>query len=465
MTKGNIGVIGLSVMGANLASNIADHGWQVSVYNRSREKTDVLLSEYGKENMVGQFTLEEFVDSLELPRKIFLMVQAGDAVDAVINSLVPLLSEGDIVIDGGNSFFGDTIRREKSLKEKGLVFVGMGVSGGEEGARRGPSIMPGGSVEAWGAIRSIFESIAAKDFHGNPCITHLGTDGAGHYVKMVHNGIEYIDMQLIAEMYWIMKNGLMMSNDEIADQFEEWNRGRLNSFLIEITAKILRTRTEDGVAVIDTILDSAGNKGTGKWTSEEIFELGTPGFGMVSAVLARYGSAHKKERVILAKAFPKRSEQKISLKLSQLENALYVSKIFAYAQGYELLREASKVYGWQLNFQEISRIWEGGCIIRAVFLEELEKTFVKDNDQSLLVSELFKQSLETGLYDLRLVASTAVMEALSVPALLAGVSYFDTMTSEKLCANMIQAQRDFFGAHTFQKEIDGEFAHYEWNEN
>ncbi len=461
--KSNLGVIGLSVMGANLASNVADHNWKVSVFNRTREKTDTLLSQYTGKNMQGCFSLEELVESLESPRKILLMVQAGEAIDEVISQLLPLLSEGDLIIDGGNSFFEDTIRREKQLKETGIMFVGMGVSGGEEGARRGPSIMPGGSIEAWKEIKEIVESIAAKDFQGKPCVSHLGPDGAGHYVKMVHNGIEYIDMQLIAESYWVMKMGLQMQNGEIADQFEKWNEGRLNSFLIEITAKVLRAKYADGAYVIDSILDSAGSKGTGKWTSEEILELGTPGFGMVSAVLARYASAHKKERVFLSKSFKKNKDEKNSIKLEQLEKALYVSKIFAYAQGYELLMEASNKYGWSLNLKEISRIWEGGCIIRAVFLDELEKAFEKNKTESILISPVFKKSIEEGIESLRLVATFAIKNSLPIPAILSGVSYFDSMTSEFLSANMIQAQRDFFGAHTFQKEIDGEFFHHDWS--
>ena len=461
--KSEIGVIGLAVMGANLASNIADHDWKISVYNRSREKTDTLILQYGKENMVATFSLEEFVQSLESPRKILLMVQAGEAVDQVILQLKPLLAKDDIIIDGGNSFFKDTIRRESELREDGLVFVGMGVSGGEEGARRGPSIMPGGSIEAWEQIKPIVKSIAAKDFHGEPCTVHIGTDGSGHYVKMVHNGIEYIDMQLIAETYWIMKNGLQMENEQIADQFEKWNNGRLNSFLIEITSKVLRSKYDNGEYVIDSILDSAGSKGTGKWTAEEILDFGTPGFGMISAVLARYASAHKKERMILSKAFTKKDGEKMSLTIEQLENALYVSKIFAYAQGYELLAEASEKYAWNLNFKEISRIWEGGCIIRAVFLEQLEKAFAADGRKSILISDVFKTAIENGIDDLRLVAMASIKSGIALPAMLSGISYFDSMTSESLSANMIQAQRDFFGAHTFQKEIDGESFHHDWN--
>ena len=462
-TGSEIGVIGLSVMGSNLAMNIADHGHEVAVFNRSPEKTEELVTSYGKDNIKPHFELEKFVCSLETPRRVLLMVQSGDAVDQVIGQLEKYLEHGDIIIDGGNSFFKDTIRREQQLKEKGIAFVGMGVSGGEEGARRGPSIMPGGSNMAWIALESMLKEIAAKDFHGNPCVAHIGENGSGHYVKMVHNGIEYIDMQLIAEIYWIMKNGIGMGNSQIAEQFEKWNEGRLDSYLIEITAKVLKAKNANGTYVLDSILDSAGSKGTGKWTSEEILELGVPGFGMVSAVLARSASAHKKERIILANEFKNNKKDGCKLEISQLENALYVSKIFAYAQGYELLREASMKYDWKLDFKEISRIWEGGCIIRAEFLQQLETVFA-DNDKlaSIMLAPALKKSIENGIEDLRLVAAYSVQNILPAPALMSGLLYFDLMTSELSSANLIQAQRDFFGAHTFQTEIGGQFIHHQW---
>jgi 6-phosphogluconate dehydrogenase len=462
--KSSIGVIGLSVMGSNLAMNIADHNWVTSIYNRSRGRTEELVSEYGKEKMRPQFSLEEFVASLSIPRKILLMVKDGAPVDEVISQLKPLVSKGDIIIDGGNSFFKETIRREEELKKDGILFVGMGVSGGEEGARKGPAIMPGGSNDAWENIKPIMESIAAKDFKGNACVSHIGENGAGHYVKMVHNGIEYIDMQLIAEIYWIMKNALKMDNEKIASQFETWNKGRLDSFLIEITSKVLRAKYANGSFVIDSILDSAGSKGTGKWTSEEILELGTPGFGMVSAVLARYASAHKEDRILFSKEYQKNNKQNAKIEISELENALYVSKILAYAQGYDLIREAAKAYGWNLNLKEISRIWEGGCIIRARFLAELEKAFAENPKlKSILISPVFKESVKDGINDVRKVVSVAINLGLPIPAMLSGVSYFDSMTSEIVPANMIQAQRDYFGAHTFQKEIGGEFIHHNWS--
>jgi 6-phosphogluconate dehydrogenase len=464
-SKNEIGVIGLSVMGANLAMNIAEHGFVTAVYNRSREKTEQLIERYGKQGMTAYFDLEEFVASLATPRRVLLMVQSGAAVDDVIAKLVPLLSAGDMIIDGGNSFFRDTIRREKELKEQDILFVGMGVSGGEEGARRGPALMPGGSLTAWIALEPILRAISAKDFHGGSCVVHIGENGAGHYVKMVHNGIEYIDMQLIAEIYSIMKEGLGMTNEKIADTFEYWNEGRLNSFLIEITAKIMRARDEQGKFVIDTIVDSAGSKGTGKWTGEESLELGVPSFGFIAAVLARYASVYKKKRTVLAETFAEKNIESQGMKISlvDLEKALYTSKILAYAQGYELLSEAAQTYDWQLDLKEISRIWEGGCIIRARFLEELEKAFSeKEAFVSVLLAPVFKEEVRTGIESLRSVALEAMVHAIPLPAMLSGITYFDSMTTSRGNAHVIQAQRDFFGAHTFQKEIDGEFIHHEW---
>ena len=462
-TNNTIGVIGLSVMGANIAMNIADHGFNVSIYNRSPEKTRDAIKMYTGGKMIPFFDLKEFIESLEKPRKILLMVKAGEAVDALLSQLTPLLTKGDIIIDGGNSFFKDTIRREQQLKEQGLFFVGMGVSGGEEGARRGPSLMPGGSKQAWESLKPILKSISARDFHQGDCVIHIGENGSGHYVKMIHNGIEYIDMQLIAETYWIMKEGLRMSNETIAETFKQWNEGRLNSFLIEITTKILQTKNKYGEYVLDTILDSAGSKGTGKWTSEEALELGTPSFGFMAAVLARYASAHKKKRVLLSKTFEKKITEKTNISLVQLEEALYVSKILAYTQGYELLVEAAKTYDWKLDLKEISRIWEGGCIIRAHFLEELENAFLEENTKtSIILASAFKQTILSGIDSLRYVAQKSIACALPIPAFLSGITYYDNITNEKVSANMIQAQRDFFGAHTFQKEIDGEYTHHQW---
>ena len=463
--ESRIGVIGLSVMGGNLAMNIADNGFSVSVYNRSRERTDTLITSYGTDASMRPFyDLKSFVESLEKPRKIILMVQAGQAVDDVLDLLTPLLDQGDIVIDAGNSFFKDTIRRAVSLREQGISFVGMGVSGGEEGARTGPSIMPGGDRQSWIELQPILEKIAARDFNRKPCVSHIGEDGAGHYVKMVHNAIEYVDMQLIAEAYFIMKEGLSLSNENIARMFSEWNGGRLNSFLIEITATILRTKNDEGAYVLDTILDSAGSKGTGKWTSEEALELGTPSFGIVAAVLARYASAHKKRRLGLSKLYPSDMPVTVDISISEIESALYVSKILAYAQGYDLLTEAADRYGWQLDQSEISRIWQGGCIIRAKFLETLAQEFgTEEASRGILELPYFINTIRAEQGNLRKVSAASIAARIAIPAMLSGLSYFDTMTTDTLPANLIQAQRDFFGAHTFQTEVDGPFSHFEWN--
>lgn len=462
--KNEVGVIGLSVMGANLAMNIADHGFNISVFNRSSEKTDNLKRSYANENMMACYSLTEFVESLSVPRKIILMIEAGNPVDLVIEQLKPFLQAGDIVVDGGNSFFQDTIRREKYLRESGINFVGMGVSGGEEGARRGPAIMPGGSELAWKELEPILQKIAAKDFDGNPCVVHIGPDGAGHYVKMVHNGIEYIDMQLIAETYWLMKNVMGLDNEAMAAQFENWNRGRLNSFLIEITAKILRKKNESGVYVIDTILDSAGNKGTGKWTSIESLNLGTPSFGFVGAVLARYVSAHKERRLAISSQYENGGKTESSqIDFKQLESALYVAKILAYAQGYELLFFAGKEYGWNLNFSQISSLWQGGCIIRAEFLQKIAQVLAESGeDKNLMEMDYFKDILLKESGNLREVVIAAIQAQIPMAAMMSGLVYFDSMKSERLPANLLQAQRDFFGAHTFQTEINGPFMHHQW---
>jgi 6-phosphogluconate dehydrogenase len=464
-TQGNeIGVIGLSVMGANLAMNIADHGFAISVYNRSREKTDNLKRDYTNNNMTACYSLGEFVDSLSAPRKIILMIEAGNPVDLVIEQLKPLLQPGDIIVDGGNSFFQDTKRREKYLIGSGINFVGMGVSGGEEGARKGPAIMPGGSEMAWNALAPILQKIAAKDFAGNPCVTHIGPDGAGHYVKMVHNGIEYIDMQLIAETYWLMKNVLGLDNESIATQFEIWNQGRLNSFLIEITAKILRKKDTNGGYVLDTILDSAGNKGTGKWTSIESLNLGVPSFGFIGAVLARYASAHKERRLAISSLYSnqeKTTTEQISFE--QLESALYVSKILAYAQGYELLFFAGQEYEWNLNFSQISSLWQGGCIIRAEFLQKIAQVFTENkSDKNMIETDYFRSILQSESDNLRKVIIAAIKSQMPMAAMMAGLVYFDSMKSDRLPANLLQAQRDFFGAHTFQTEINGQYFHHQW---
>lgn len=462
--QGNeVGVIGLSVMGANLAMNIADHGFSIAVYNRSREKTDNLRRDYPKDNMKACYSLAELVESLSSPRKLILMIEAGNPVDLVLEQLKPLLQSGDIIVDGGNSFFQDTIRREKYLQDSGINFVGMGVSGGEEGARKGPAIMPGGSQMAWEALAPILQTIAARDFSGNPCVAHIGPDGAGHYVKMVHNGIEYIDMQLIAETYWLMKQVMGLDNEAIAAQFELWNKGRLNSFLIEITGKILRKKDETGAFVIDTILDSAGNKGTGKWTSIEALNLGTPSFGFVGAVFARYISAYKERRLAIASQYGNPEPLMEKIDFMQLESALYVSKILAYAQGYELLFFAGQEYRWELDFAKISSLWQGGCIIRAEFLQKIAQVFANNQtEKNIIETEYFQNILQNEGNNLRKAIIASVGAQIPIPAMMASLVYFDSMKSSRLPANLLQAQRDFFGAHTFQTEINGQFIHHQW---
>lgn len=461
--KNNLGVIGLATMGANLAQNLADHKLRVAVYNRTSSRTEELLKSYGaNKGLVPFYDLKKFIASLEKPRVVFLMVQAGTGTDSVIEQINALLQKGDIMIDGGNSLFKDTIRREAAARERGLNFMGMGVSGGEEGARRGPAIMPGGSREAWEKIKPIFSCIAAKDFKGRACINLIGANGAGHFVKMVHNAVEYVDMQLIAEVYWLMKLGLKLNNEQMAQIFDKWNKGKLNSYLIEITAKILKTKDQEGKYVLDYILDSAGNKGTGKWTSLEALDLGVPAFSISAAVFARYISAFKKERQKIAKLYPN-AHPRLKLKVDQLEKALYTAKILAYAQGYELIYLAGRQYSWNIDLKELSRIWQGGCIIRAKFLNNLYQIFKESPKlENILLAKFFQVEIKKNINDLREVAAQAVKNAQPVPAILSTISYFDSITSKNLPANLLQAQRDFFGAHTFQKEIDGEFFHYQW---
>lgn len=458
-----IGVIGLSVMGGNLAQNLADNGFLVAVYNRSEERTKNLLAEYGEDkNLVPYYDLKEFVESLEKPRKILLMIQAGEAIDVVTKQLRSYLEKGDIIIDGGNSYFKDTIRREKELAEVGINFVGMGISGGEEGARRGPSMMPGGKIEAWKSIEPIFNKIAAKDFKTLPCITHIGENGAGHFVKMVHNAIEYIDIQLIAETYWLMKKGLQMNNEEMAAVFSKWNQGRLNSYLIEITAKILETKNNKGEYVLDTILDTAGSKGTGKWAALESLELGVPAMSIAMSVFARYISDKKEERLRISEVYGKVTDERISITVEDLEKTLYTTKILAYAQGYELMKQAAVDYNWNLDFKEISRIWQGGCIIRAQFLEKLTGIFT-GNVENIVLADYFKKDIQENMGVTRKVAAEAIKTEIPVAEILSAISYFDSLKSSNLPANLIQAQRDFFGAHTFQNELNGEAIHFEWN--
>ena len=465
MGKNQIGIVGLAAMGSNLAMNFADHGFRVAVFNRSSERTEALLSEYGEgRGLVPMGTLDELALSLEVPRKIILMVKAGSATDAVIAQLALSLEEGDIIIDGGNSFFRDTERRAAGLRDRGIRFVGMGISGGEEGARRGPSMMPGVIGGEWLALQPLVEAIAAKDFDGNPCVAPIGPGGAGHFVKMVHNGIEYADMEFIAEAYWLMRRGLGLGSDEIADVFERWNGGRLQSYLIEITASVLRTKEADGGHLIDRILDSAGSKGTGKWTTDQALELGSPSFSIAASVFARYASAHKETRLDLAKLYSKGDNRVIDgCTVDDIESALYVAKLIAYAQGYELMSLAATEYEWTLDFKEISRIWQGGCIIRARFLSDLASVYAKNPGLGhLLLAPFAEEVVVANIAALRKVSSASVSVGIPLPGFLSSVSYFDTMRSAVLPASLIQAQRDFFGAHTFQREIGGASEHFDW---
>ncbi|KHD84263.1 NADP-dependent phosphogluconate dehydrogenase [Heyndrickxia ginsengihumi] len=469
MSKQQIGVIGLAVMGKNLAMNIESRGYTVSVFNRSRQKTDEMLSETAGKNIVGYYTLEEFVQSLESPRKILLMVKAGKPTDATIEQLKPLLDKGDIVIDGGNTFFQDTIRRNKELSELGIHFIGTGVSGGEEGALKGPSIMPGGQKEAYDLVAPIFKDIAAK-VDGDPCTTYIGPDGAGHYVKMVHNGIEYGDMQLISESYFLLKNILGLNAQELHEVFSEWNKGELDSYLIEITADIFtKNDPETGKPLVDVILDTAGQKGTGKWTSQSALDLGVPLPLITESVFARFISALKDERVAASKLLKGPSaaaftgDKKAFIEL--VRKALYMSKICSYAQGFAQMRVASEEYNWDLNYGEIAMIFRGGCIIRAQFLQKIKDAYDRDaNLKNLLLDPYFKEIVESYQDALREIVATAVKNGVPVPTLSAALAYYDSYRSETLPANLLQAQRDYFGAHTYQRVDKEGIFHTEWLE-
>ncbi|WP_100012843.1 NADP-dependent phosphogluconate dehydrogenase [Lentibacillus sediminis] len=463
-----IGVIGLAVMGKNLALNIESRGYSVAVYNRSSEKTEAFLQDEAKgKNFVGATTVEEFVNSLEKPRKILLMVKAGPATDATIESLKPYLEKGDILIDGGNTLFEDTIRRNQQLDETGIHFIGTGVSGGEEGALTGPSIMPGGQKEAYEPVAPILEAISAK-VEGDPCVTYIGPNGAGHFVKMVHNGIEYGDMQLIAEAYYILKHVLGMETDELHEVFAEWNKGELDSYLIEITSEIFtKTDEETGKPLVDVILDKAGQKGTGKWTSKNALDLGVPLPLITESVFARFISSLKSERVQASKLLQGPNEESYSGGREELieavRKALYMSKICSYAQGFAQMRAASKEYGWDLQYGDIAMIWRGGCIIRAHFLQKIKDAYDREPDlANLLLDPYFKEIAEGYQSALREVVAIAVKQGIAVPAFSSAVAYYDSYRSEDLPANLIQAQRDYFGAHTYErKDKEGVF-HTNW---
>ncbi len=469
MSKADIGLIGLAVMGENLVLNMESHGYTVAVYNRTTQKVDDFINGRGKgKNIIGTRTVEELIENLKSPRKVMIMVKAGKPVDAVIDQLLPLLDKGDIIIDGGNSHFPDSIRRTKDLEEKGFLYIGTGVSGGEEGALKGPSIMPGGSPAAWEYVKPIFQSISAKVEDGSPCCDWVGEGGAGHFVKMVHNGIEYGDMQLICEAYQIMKELLGMNYEEMHDVFKQWNEGELDSYLIEITRDILAYKDEDGQPLVEKILDTAGQKGTGKWTGIASLEIGVPLTLIGEAVYARTLSAQKEDRVeaskILSGPKPKFEGDKKQF-IEQLRQALYASKLVSYAQGYVLMKHAAKEYGWHLNYGGIALMWRGGCIIRSVFLGKIKEAFVKNPDlNNLLLDPFFKEKIENAQNAWRKVVSTAITNGIWIPAMSTAINYYDGYRTEKLPANLLQAQRDYFGAHTYER-IDkprGEFFHTNW---
>lgn len=468
MSKQQIGVVGLAVMGKNLALNIESRGFTVSVYNRSREKTDDLISNEAKgKNLVPAYSVEEFVQSLERPRKILLMVMAGKPTDDTISQLLPLLEEGDILIDGGNAYFPDTQRRNKELEARGIRFIGTGVSGGEEGALKGPSIMPGGQEDAYRLVEPILTAISAK-VNGDPCCTYIGPDGAGHYVKMVHNGIEYGDMQLICEAYQLLRDVLGLSTQELHEIFSEWNQGELDSYLIEITADIFtKTDPDTGKPMVDVILDKAGQKGTGKWTSQSALDLGVPLSIITESVFARMLSAIKDERVQASKLLkgPQQvpaAPEKAAF-IEAVRKALYASKICSYAQGFAQMRAASDEYDWNLNYGNIAMIFRGGCIIRARFLQNIKEAYDSEPGlKNLLLDSYFKEVVESYQDAWRQVVSVAVSRGIPVPCFASALAYYDSYRSERLPANLLQAQRDYFGAHTFQRvDKEGSF-HFHW---
>lgn len=470
MSKQQIGVVGLAVMGKNLALNIESKGFTVSVYNRSSEKTKELLAEAEGKRLVGTYSMEEFVASLESPRKILIMVQAGKATDAVIEQLIPLLDRGDILIDGGNAYFPDTIRRNKELEAQGIHFIGAGISGGEEGALKGPAIMPGGQKSAYELVEPILTAISAK-VGNDACCTYIGPDGAGHYVKMVHNGIEYGDMQLICEAYHLLSSVLGLNAEELHEIFKDWNSGELDSYLIEITADIFKKYDpETGKPMVDVILDSAGQKGTGKWTSQSSLDLGVPLSIITESVFSRFLSAMKEERkaaskVLAGPSHPPFAGDRAAF-IEAVRKALYASKICSYAQGFAQMRAASDAYEWNLNYGAIAMIFRGGCIIRARFLQNIKDAYDRDpNLRNLLLDSYFKGIVENYQDAWRQVISTAVMHGIPVPAFSSALAYYDSYRTERLPANLLQAQRDYFGAHTFQRvDKEGVF-HFNWMDN
>ncbi|GJM40667.1 MAG: 6-phosphogluconate dehydrogenase, decarboxylating [Ardenticatenaceae bacterium] len=465
----DIGLIGLAVMGQNLVLNMNDHGFTVAVYNRTTSKVDRFLAKEAQgTKVIGTHSLEELVSQLKRPRRVMLMVKAGWPVDATIEQLTPLLEPGDIIIDGGNSHYPDSTRRTKELAEKGILFIGTGVSGGEEGARYGPSIMPGGSPEAWPHVKAIFQGIAAKVADGSPCCDWVGRDGAGHFVKMVHNGIEYGDMQLICEAYDVMKQALGLAPAEMSDVFATWNEGKLDSYLIEITKDILAFTDEDGEPMVDKILDTAGQKGTGKWTAVAALEHGIPLTLIGEAVFSRFLSALKEERVVAAQSLgtttPAFEGDKAAL-VADLAEALFASKIISYTQGYMLMRAASEAHDWELEYGNIALMWRGGCIIRAAFLDDIKAAFEADSNlTNLLLAPFFKDQMQRAEAAWRRVVGTAVSLGIPVPAMSSALAFYDGYRRDRLPANLLQAQRDYFGAHTYERldKPRGEFFHTNW---
>ena len=472
--QGDIGLIGLAVMGQNLVLNMNDHGYTVVVYNRTTSKVDDFLANEAKGTKIqGAHSIQELVAKLKRPRRIMMLVKAGKPVDDFIAQITPHLEPGDIIIDGGNSLFDDTNRRQRELEAKGLLFIGTGVSGGEEGARRGPSIMPGGSPAAWPHVKEIVQSNTAKVEDGSPCCDWVGEEGAGHYVKMVHNGIEYGDMQLICEAYNILKNGLGMTEQELHDTFAEWNKGELDSYLIEITRDIFAKKDADGSPLVNKILDTAGQKGTGKWTVINSLDLGTPITLMAEAVYARCVSAMKDDRVRAARKLkgPKpaiptaRNAKKRAALVQEVRDALYASKIISYAQGYMLMQAAAKEYGWKLNWGGIALMWRGGCIIRSRFLGKIKEAFDKKPKlTNLLFDDYFRGEIKKSQKGWRNIVATAAKRGIPAPAFSTALAFFDSFRSAVLPANLLQAQRDYFGAHTYER-VDkprGEFFHTNW---
>jgi 6-phosphogluconate dehydrogenase len=468
-TLADIGLIGLAVMGENLVLNMESKGFTVAVFNRTTEKVDHFINGRGKgKNLIGTYSVAELVSKLKHPRKVMMMVKAGQPVDDLIEEIIPHLEPGDIIIDGGNSEYTDTNRRVKYAESKGLLYIGTGVSGGEEGALHGPSIMPGGSKAAWPLIKPIFQAIAAKVDGGTPCCDWVGENGAGHFVKMVHNGIEYGDMQLISEAYQVMKDVLGMTAGEMHDVFSEWNKGDLESYLIEITADILSFKDEDGKPLVDNILDAAGQKGTGKWTAISALDLGVPLTLIGEAVFARILSSEKEERVEASKILripPKKFDGDRQQLIDDLEDALFVSKVVSYAQGYLLMRAAAKEYGWNLNYGGIALMWRGGCIIRSAFLGKIKEAFDHNQElHNLLLDPYFTRKVLDSQPGWRRVVSSAILQGIAIPAMATALNYFDGFRTERLPANLLQAQRDYFGAHTYER-IDkprGEFFHTNW---